>query len=118
MALKLYWKVRPEPTGRYRSFGHRGWPIAYYIQGGVRTDTETLKPAAFLYCEDDYVPSRVRLGDHKEIRVHVCHHQHPERGNSWKVFVLKRRAATLDEAKQMVQEFLEAHPDWHPKSVD
>lgn len=113
--VKLYWKVQPEPTGRYRSFEHRGWPCAYYDKS-CGQDVGS-KPAAFLYCEDDYRPSDVRLGNHKEIKVSILHHTHPERGNSWKVFYLRKRAATLDEAKQMVQEFLEKNPEWMPPEV-
>lgn len=117
--MKLYWKVAEAPTGRYRAFDHRSWPTAYYVTPGVRKDAEVLPPAAFLYCEDSYCPQDVRAGTHKEITIKVLHHQHPEamgpRGSSWKVFTLKKRAATLDEAKQLVQDFLDKHPDWHPK---
>lgn len=106
--MKIVWKVTEAPTGRYRSFERRSWPTAYYGS----TDG---KPAAFLECEDAYVPARVREGAHAPIKVIVLHHNHPEAGKSWKHFVLKERAPTLDRAKQMAEEFLLAHTDWHPK---
>lgn len=115
MSVKLYWKVEPEPTGRYRSFARRGWPSAYYVTGGVRTDTEKLKPAAFLVCDDDYDPPKVRTGQHRPIEIIVLHHQHPQAGNSWKRFRLKETGDTLDRAKQIVQKFLDEHPEFHPK---
>jgi hypothetical protein len=109
MNMKLYWKVQPEPSGRYRAFEHRGWPVAYYGK------PDESKPAAALYCEDDYRPASVRLGNHKEIKVCVYWHAHEKNPTSWTVFTLRKRAATLDEAKQMVQEFLDSHPEWQPK---
>lgn len=105
--MKLYWKVADKPTGRYRSFERRSWPTAYYGRDG--------KPAAFLSCEDDYRPADVREGKHAPITLTLLHHQHPEAGNSWKRFRYNKQAKTLDEAKQMVQEFVDKHPDWHPR---
>lgn len=107
--MKIVWKVADAPTGRYRSFERRGWPTAYY-------DSTDGKAAAFLECEDAYVPACVREGAHAPIKVVVLHHNHPEAGRSWKRFVLKARAATLDQAKQMVAEFLRTHQDWRPKA--
>jgi hypothetical protein len=106
--MKLYWKVAPKPTGRYRSFESRAWPTPYY-------DKELNKPAAFLVCDDDYTPSLVVAGRHAPLTIIVLHHQHPDGGASWKRFRLKKTAATLDEAKKMVLEFVQSHADWHPK---
>lgn len=106
--MKIIWKVAPKPTGRYRSFAHREWPTAYY------GSTEG-KPAAFLVCDDDYTPSLVMAGRHGPLSIIMLHHQHPGAGASWKRFRLKKTAATLDEAKKMVQAFLDEHIDWYPK---
>lgn len=108
--MKIVWKVAEAPTGRYRSFERRGWPTAYY------GSTEG-KPAAFLDCDDQYVPASVRAGAHALIKVVVLHHNHPEANGSWKRFVMKERAVTLDRAKEMVAEFLNAHEDWWPKGT-
>jgi hypothetical protein len=105
--VKLVWKVAEAPTGRYRSFERRGWPTAYFgkVDGW---------PAAFLSCADEYRPAQVRTGTHQPITVALCHHQHPDKGSSWKTFRLKAAAKTLDEAKKLVQEFYETHPEWLP----
>lgn len=106
--MEIVWKVADTPTGKYRSFERRGWPTAYY-------GSTNGKPAAFLECEDAYTPACGREGGHAPIKVIVLHHNHPEAGKSWKRFVLKERAATLSQAKQMATEFLQHHLDWHPK---
>lgn len=108
--MNIKWKVAEAPTGKYRSFERRGWPTAYYDSVGG-------KPAAFLSCDDAYVPTCVRTGAHAPIKVIVLHHNHPEAKSSWKRFVMKERAATLSRAKEMVAEFLSAHKDWWPKDA-
>lgn len=108
--MKIVWKVDSKPTGRYRSFASRAWPTAYYNSPDERA-------AAFLVCDDEYVPLRVREGKHSPLTIIMLHHQHPEAGNSWKRFRLKATAATLDEAKLLVEQFLAEHTDWHPKEI-
>jgi hypothetical protein len=107
--MKLFWKVADKPTGRYRSFDSRAWPNAWWGK------PEAGSIAALLSCTDEYVPALVREGKHAPITITVCHYNHPEAGNSSKRFRLKKQAATLDEAKQMVQAFYDSHPDWLPK---
>lgn len=104
--MKLQWKVAPKPSGRYRSFEKRGWPTAYYIEGG--------RPAAFIDCEDGYRPSEVALGEHRELTVRICNHQHPNAVNSWVVVKLKKKFETLGAAKGAIVDFLEAHPEYWP----
>lgn len=106
---KIIWKVADKPTGRYRAFEHRAWPAAWWGKPGQG------EPAAFISCGDEYAPWRVREGKHAPLHITVCHYQHPEAGNSSKRFRLKKQAATLDEAKQMIQAFYESHQDWLPK---
>lgn len=105
-AKKLVWVVAPEPTGRYRSFERRGWPTCWWGRDG--------KPAAFIECEDAYRPADVALGDHKPLRVVLCHHRHPEAGNSWKRLRMKTSFETLAAAKQAVKDFLALHPEFAP----
>jgi hypothetical protein len=117
MSIKLTWKVADAPTGRYRSFEHRSWPTAWY----GKPEAEGSRPAAWLRCEDDYTPGRAR-GEHPHgpIKISIPHHQHPDckkRGSPWVVFNLTNTASTLVEAKERVQAFLDAHPDWHPKEL-
>jgi hypothetical protein len=105
---KLVWKVQPAPVGPYRSFQKRGWPSAYY-------GSTNGKPAAFLHSSNEYSPARVKTGNHTEISIQLCCHQDPDAGKSWKVYTFNKKAKTLDEAKKMVQEFLEKKPIFWPK---
>lgn len=109
--MKIYWKVGDKPTGRYRSFDKRSWPTAWW----GKPDTNDSRVAAFINSTDEYVPAWVREGKHAPLTITVCHYNHPESGSSSKRFRLKKQAATLDEAKQMVQAFYDSHPDWLPK---
>lgn len=97
------WKVASEPTGRYRSFEKRDWPTAYWPNE---------KPAFKIYCDDAYTPRRARgESAHGELKVMVAHHK-DEGGFEWKM--LKKRAATLVEAKQLAEDFIKQFPDWAP----
>ena len=101
--MKIIWRVQPIPVGRYRAFERRGWPIAWFnnIDG---------PPAAMLYCEDEYRPARVKTGEHAELKISVANHSLVK----WRWRTLVKRAATLDEAKKIVEEFYRARPDWRP----
>ena len=100
--MKLFWEVQPAPTGRYRSFERRGWPKAY-----VEKTKDTI--AVALYCEHAYVPSLVKEGKHPEIAVHVAVYNDKFIGFDWKR--LKKRAATLEEAKKLAEEFFSRNPE-------
>lgn len=106
MEIKLKWKVEPIPTGRYSSFETRGWPSASWPCGAL---------AAMIYCQNEYVPRHLASGEHGPLTVKLCHHNHPDTPNSWKLFTLKVRPKLLSEAKELVQKFYETHPDWLPK---
>lgn len=109
--MKLFWKVGDKPTGRYRSFDKRSWPVAWW----GKPELAASQVAAFITCVDEYVPMLVREGKHAPLTITVCHYNHPEARNTGKRFRLKKQAATLDEAKQMVDAFYKSHPDWLPK---
>ncbi len=101
--MKIKCKVAEPPTGRYRAFERRSWPCAYF-EGGV--------PAAQILCADDYTPARGRgEAEHAELTVWIADH----RGESWEWRALKKRAATLAEAKELVAQFYERRPDFAPK---
>lgn len=89
MAIKLKWKVEPEPTGKWRSFAQRGWPCAMYDNG---------KMAISLSCDDEYVPAKVKTGDHSEITVHIADYSSNDGRFTWRKIV--KRAKTLKEAKE------------------
>lgn len=106
--MKLIWKKSDPPFGRYRSSQKRQWPRAYY-------NSEDGKLAALLDCVDEYVPANVKINDHGLIKIFVLHYQHPEATEFGKLFILKNKAKTLDEAKDMAYKFLKKHPEWQPR---
>ena len=99
---KVVWRVSSVPTGMYRSFERRGWPAADYSNG---------EPAASIHCADDYVPRNVKTGEHAELEVYVVDHSTKP---NWTRRRLKRRCKTLQEAKQLVDKFLEQFPHYAP----
>ena len=105
--MKRVWRVDPPPTGRYRSFARRDWPTCWWGKDG--------KPAAFIRCADEYVPALVALGDHEPLTVVLCHHRHPNAGNSWHLLRMKQKFETLAAAKQAVEDFLNLHPEFAPR---
>src|SRR5271169_6817934 len=105
--IKLKWKVASEPTGRYRSFEHRGWPGAEF---------ETGRPAVALYCDDAYYPRNVKTGNHAPIKVCIADYTGEGRYFKWRTLVSK--PATLDAAKDLAQRFWNAHPEMLPSKND
>lgn len=96
---KITWKVASAPTGRYRSFEHRGWPHAYWSDGLT---------CAFISCEDSYTPARARGEQtHAELVVWVAIVR--EDKAQWQNCRLKQRCTSLAQAKELVQKFWEAN---------
>lgn len=103
--MKVTWKVAPPPTGRYRSFEKRGWPFATYKDD---------KSAALIACDDEYVPSKVATGDHKELTVRIADYT-AVTGGSYTWRTMKARFKTLKDAKDAVEAFLTQNPTFCPK---
>ena len=105
----LRWRVDPVPTGRYRSFQTRGWPTGEYPDG---------RAAASLHCDDEYTPARARGEQpHGPIKVRVAQWFSPEERGERAAFewrTVKRRAATLEEAKALAVRVLRQHPEFQP----
>lgn len=97
MTKKLKWTVGEAPTGLYRSFFKRSWPTAQ-IDGRM---------AISLSCDDDYIPANVKTGKHAEIAIRVADYRE---GRSFTWRTLKARAATLAEAKEISQRFVDNNP--------
>lgn len=109
--MKLKWRVSDVPTGRYRSFERRGWPSADFTNG----DT-----AVGLYCKDEYRPADVKTGNHAEIVIRIADYSEPSNketgaGFTWRQ--LKKRAATLAEAKELASKFFDKYPQFLPKEL-
>lgn len=114
--IKLTWRVAPEPTGRYRSFERRAWPSAEYKNGAC---------AAYMSHEESYEPSVHKNATDLVIKLHIAKWDQKEDGRwGFKWRVLNKRASSIAEAKQIVEEFLNGqaknsavHPDYREEEV-
>lgn len=104
MKPKIKWRVGAEPTGKYRGFEKRAWPSACYDN-----DQETF--CAGIRCDDEYIPARVKTGNHAPLKVEV--RDYSRKGEP--TVVSSRTYATLKEAKAAVQSILKAYPHFMPK---
>ena len=105
--MKIKWQVAPAPTGQFRSFEKRGWPVAIYEDGQY---------AGYILCADSYEPATAKTGKHAPLTVHVFDYsQGAQMRKSWR---LKKEFATLAVAKDGLIEYLKKHPDWEPKERD
>lgn len=94
--MKIKWKVGEAPTGPYRSFFNRPWPSAE-ING---------QAAAMMHCETSYSASVVKSGKHEPIKVYIAVWH--ENGASFDWRSMKKRFATIDEAKAAVAKYFES----------
>lgn len=102
--VQIRWKVGEVPTGRYRSFSKRGWPMASYMDG---------RPAAAIYCEDEYRSSNVVEGKHELLTLNIADHSR----TPWKWVKSTTQYKTLQEAKDAAQRFLVKFPNLVPKDL-
>jgi len=107
--MKLKWRVKSTPTGRYRSFEKRGWPDADYPNG---------RPAVSIDCDTSYSATVVASEKHGPLSVHIaCHNKiedWPKLGAfNWRTLI--KRASTLAEAKKLAEDFISSHPEVCPK---
>lgn len=96
---KIVWRVSEKPTGMYRSFARRGWPV-----GSVSGQTVFI-----IICADDYVPRNVREGKHGLLTLRIADRRHSAQF-TWRFW--KKKFKTLDEAKLVAKAFLEKHPEF------
>jgi hypothetical protein len=110
MKIKLKWRVREAPTGRYRSFEKRSWPDAEYSNGD---------PAFCIRCKTQYIPARVKTGDHLPLKLLVADWSIDRKDGrasfEWRRF--KAEFKTIPEAKKAALEFINKHPEMMPKGV-
>lgn len=105
MTPKLKWNVAPKPTGRFRSFEKRSWPMAEYPNG---------QTCAMIQCTDEYIPAQVKIGRHAPLTILIADYEDNNHGSfSWKR--VNRKCATLEEAKHITACLLTAHPKKMPK---
>ena len=85
---KIKWEVCPAATGPYRSFSHRMWP----------TGTTACNMTFLIGCLDEYEPSRVKVGNHSELKLSF---RDDVINGGVKTF--KKRFATLAELKEFAK---------------
>lgn len=100
MKPKLKWKVSEAETGRYASFHKRAFPSAYWNDGS---------PAAYMSCELSYQGAYLKSPDLPNGELITIRVTIPD-GDKWKWAVLKLKAKSVPEAKQIVKEFFENNP--------
>jgi hypothetical protein len=110
-ASQLLWKVSSAPTGAYKSFEKRRWPVAYYKTG---------EPAVQLICDQDY-NGRTSKAENLTIKVGIADWGTPSNketgaGFTWRY--LKQRANSLSQAKMLASTFLQNHAEFVPKEVE
>ena len=103
--MKIVWRVNPEPTGFYRTFGRRNWPSGE--GNGVFALSIRCTTA------DAYTPDRARgKQSHGPLIVLVTDRRHPTSGEgAWRWRKILGEFATLKEAKEAGAKFLNAHPE-------
>lgn len=94
MKIKLKWR-----------FQKRGWPSADFKNG---------MSAAFIQCGDEYNPSRIKSGDHIELKVMVASYYQPS-GFTW--HKVKGVFSTVKDVKEAVKSFYKNHPEHLPKEI-
>lgn len=102
-APKIKWTAAYAPTGAYRSFVQRGWPHASYAN-------ERRDPCGDIRCADEYVPARVRSGQHAPLTLRVADHS----VKPWKWITLTGTHPTLPEAKAALDAYLASNPGVRP----
>lgn len=114
---RLYWKVAEAPTGRYRAFHPRGWPMAYY-------DRAHTMPAVMLVSSeegDDYSPAKARgEAKHAPLVIRIADYSlpsNPATGAGWTWRRLKLQGETLGDAQRTALRFLNEHPQYRPRRM-
>lgn len=99
--MPIKWEISKAPTGPFRSFEHRDWPMGYLMG----------KPVARITCSDSYSARVARDSDHDDLTVLVADwrkESNPDGGAfTWRK--LKGRFSNLDAAKNAANDFLLAN---------
>lgn len=109
--MDIKWTAGDKPTGKYKSFANRAWPVAC-----LKNERES--PVAALVCEESYVSSNVNPS--KPIYVRLAFYHSPEdriiKGAfTWQKF--KMPFNTLKEAKAGAVMFMKKYPQCYEHLV-
>jgi hypothetical protein len=103
--IKAKWRVADAPTGRFRSFYDRAWPHLLADNGDGQL-------VAAIQCDDAYIPTNAKTGNHSELSVLVYNYQDGTQKRT--CHRLKARFTRLEEAKAAAEAFFEKYPGWLP----
>lgn len=93
----IKWKVGDKPTGRFRTFQDRSWPMA--------SRGDNVLAAIYPVEKESY---SARVAETTEVVIHVADHR--QQPWVWRRLVCRHRGVT--SAKAAVQSFFELSPDW------
>jgi hypothetical protein len=111
--MKIKWKVSDKYSGVYSSSYNREWPAARYLAANGKEYS-----AGFISSQSQYNPSNVKTGAHEPLRVHVAVWQNP-RIPSHSAFNWEKIGTvdTLSDAKKLLQDYINAHPEILPPDL-
>ena len=101
MPRSIRWEVSPKPTGLYRSFHRRGWPIGFHKETGQRV---------LIRCAEEYSPKAVREGTHPPLT--VCIDIWDKDNGGLKLVILHAKPETLKDAKDLAEKFFKQRPEF------
>lgn len=82
----------------------RGWPDAFY-----KDENET--HCAYIYCKDDYIPSKVKTGNHSELILFIRDY------SSGKTMRVKKAFTSIKEVKEALPLILEINKHMIPEHL-
>lgn len=106
--VKIVWKVGDEPTGRYRSFQHRSWPVATFGRDG---------PMAAMLVPVEPMSYSPHIAETTELRIKVADYSMKDESFTWRR--LKATVIGVTAAKELYLRFLASNPTFdHRQSRD
>jgi hypothetical protein len=110
--MKIKWQVSSKETGRFASFHKRSWPTADYV------GDDKLYVAGQILSTSEYEPRDAKTGSHEPLHVRAAVWENP-RIPSHGAFEYKKIGvvATLAEAKKLLQDYINAHPEILPPDL-
>lgn len=105
--MKLKWYVDPEPTGSYRSFQRRGWPICY-SGNPDKEDCEVL--AAIVSLDHHGYEGHYARATNLRLKVRI----HFKVAGEDRTGLSKEEFSSIAEAKAWLKAFYKKNPKFYP----
>lgn len=104
---KIKWEVAPAPSGRWKGFEERSWPMAYILLNGKSYIIGSISS------ESEYIPSEVKTGSHSKLHIHVACYA----DGKWNWRKAKGEFSNIADAKAALEKILIANPSILPPEV-